>query len=129
MRPDSGDPAINRSNPLPVLARCRQLPSGVQVAAQVPRLQQLRSVPGSFRTRHGHHLDLDRQRHRRQHHRRHQRGAPHVAGPAILACTPSHTAAQVANALPGNATTGKVTNAVTGSPNRLRTRRARRVRA
>ncbi|GBF05257.1 peptidase S8/S53 subtilisin kexin sedolisin [Deinococcus aerius] len=46
---------------------------------------------------------------------------PHVAGAAalILANNPSYTTAQVTSALVNGATTGKVTNAGTGSPNRL----------
>ncbi|SCL31034.1 Peptidase inhibitor I9 [Micromonospora nigra] len=47
--------------------------------------------------------------------------APHVAGAAalVLSANPSYTPAQVGSYLTGNATTGKVTNAGTGSPNRL----------
>jgi subtilisin family serine protease len=47
--------------------------------------------------------------------------APHVAGvaAAYLQSHPTATAAQVATALVGNATPGKVTNPGTGSPNRL----------
>ncbi|XBV87167.1 S8 family peptidase [Deinococcus sonorensis KR-87] len=46
---------------------------------------------------------------------------PHVAGAAalVLGANPSYTPAQVATTLTGNATTGKVTSAGTGSPNRL----------
>ncbi|MEW6421441.1 MAG: S8 family peptidase [Deinococcota bacterium] len=46
---------------------------------------------------------------------------PHVAGAAalILAANPAYTTAQVTSALLNNATTGKVTSAGTGSPNRL----------
>ncbi|GAA5532708.1 S8 family peptidase [Deinococcus aluminii] len=46
---------------------------------------------------------------------------PHVTGAAalILANNPSYTTAQVTSALLNNATTGKVTSAGTGSPNRL----------
>ncbi|MBZ9712479.1 S8 family peptidase [Deinococcus multiflagellatus] len=46
---------------------------------------------------------------------------PHVAGGAalILANNPGYTPAQVASAMVNNATTGKVTGAGTGSPNRL----------
>ncbi|GBF08251.1 aqualysin 1 [Deinococcus aerius] len=46
---------------------------------------------------------------------------PHVAGAAalILAYNPSYTTAQVTSTMLNNATTGKVTNAGTGSPNRL----------
>ncbi|QBX56565.1 S8 family peptidase [Nocardioides seonyuensis] len=46
---------------------------------------------------------------------------PHVAGAAALylQTNPGASAATVASALIGNATTGKVTNAGTGSPNRL----------
>jgi len=47
--------------------------------------------------------------------------SPHVAGAAalVLGATPSATPAQVAATLTGNATTGVVTAAGTGSPNRL----------
>ncbi len=47
--------------------------------------------------------------------------APHVAGVAALFLqgSPGSTPAQVASALVNNATTGKVTSAGTGSPNRL----------
>jgi subtilisin family serine protease len=47
--------------------------------------------------------------------------SPHVAGAAALylSANPSSTPAQVASALPGNATTGVVTGPGTGSPNRL----------
>ncbi|MFN2398514.1 MAG: S8 family serine peptidase [Gemmatimonadaceae bacterium] len=47
--------------------------------------------------------------------------SPHVAGAAALyrSFNPTHTATQVANALTSNATTGKVTNPGTGSPNLL----------
>ena len=47
--------------------------------------------------------------------------APHVAGAAalVLSANPSYTPAQVGSYLTSNATTGKVTNAGTGSPNRL----------
>ena len=47
--------------------------------------------------------------------------SPHVAGGAalILAENPTYTPAQVASALSANATTGKVTGAGSGSPNRL----------
>lgn len=46
---------------------------------------------------------------------------PHVTGAAalILAANPSYTTAQVTSALLNNATTGKVTSAGSGSPNRL----------
>ena len=47
--------------------------------------------------------------------------SPHVAGAAalVLSANPSYTPAQVASYLTTNATTGKVTNPGTGSPNRL----------
>jgi subtilisin family serine protease len=47
--------------------------------------------------------------------------SPHVAGAAALyrSFNPTHTAAQVRDALVNNATTGVVTSAGTGSPNRL----------
>lgn len=47
--------------------------------------------------------------------------SPHVAGAAalVLAANPSFTPAQVAAAITGSATTGVVTGAGTGSPNRL----------
>ena len=47
--------------------------------------------------------------------------SPHVAGVAALylAANPSATPSQVANAITSTATTGKVTSAGTGSPNRL----------
>ena len=47
--------------------------------------------------------------------------SPHVAGAAALylSANPTATPAAVATALTGNATTGKVTNPGTGSPNRL----------
>lgn len=47
--------------------------------------------------------------------------SPHVAGAValILGANPTYTTAQVTSALLGNATTGKVTSAGTGSPNRL----------
>ena len=47
--------------------------------------------------------------------------SPHVAGVAALylAANPSATPSQVASAITSTATTGKVTNAGTGSPNRL----------
>src|SRR5690606_18117352 len=47
--------------------------------------------------------------------------SPHVAGAAALylANNPSATPTQVATALSNNATTGKVTSAGSGSPNRL----------
>lgn len=47
--------------------------------------------------------------------------SPHVAGAAALylSANPGATAAQVAQALTANATAGKITNAGTGSPNRL----------
>ncbi|OLR92634.1 S8 family serine peptidase [Actinokineospora bangkokensis] len=46
---------------------------------------------------------------------------PHVTGAAalVLGSAPASTPAQVASALVGSATTGKVTNAGTGSPNKL----------
>jgi subtilisin family serine protease len=46
---------------------------------------------------------------------------PHVAGAValLLSANPTWTPAQVASALTGNATVNKVTNAGTGSPNRL----------
>jgi subtilisin family serine protease len=46
---------------------------------------------------------------------------PHVVGAAalVLGANPSYTPAQVASYLTGNATTGKVTNPGSGSPNRL----------
>lgn len=46
---------------------------------------------------------------------------PHVAGAAALylSQSPSATPAQVASALTGNATSGKITNVGSGSPNRL----------
>ncbi|MGW0434864.1 S8 family peptidase [Micromonospora sp. NPDC003197] len=46
---------------------------------------------------------------------------PHVAGAAalVLAANPSYTPQQVRDAIVNNATTGKVTNAGTGSPNKL----------
>ncbi|WP_308220914.1 S8 family peptidase [Micromonospora phytophila] len=47
--------------------------------------------------------------------------SPHVAGAAalVLSANPSYTPAQVASYLTTNATTGKVTNPGSGSPNRL----------
>jgi subtilisin family serine protease len=47
--------------------------------------------------------------------------APHVVGAAalVLAANPSYTPAQVASSLTSNATSGVVTNAGTGTPNRL----------
>ena len=47
--------------------------------------------------------------------------SPHVAGAValILGANPSYTTAQVTSAVINNATTGKVTGAGTGSPNRL----------
>ncbi|MER6596550.1 S8 family peptidase, partial [Micromonospora purpureochromogenes] len=47
--------------------------------------------------------------------------SPHVAGAAalVLSANPSYTPAQVASYLITNATTGRVTNPGTGSPNRL----------
>ncbi|GIE75644.1 hypothetical protein Aph02nite_15940 [Actinoplanes philippinensis] len=47
--------------------------------------------------------------------------SPHVAGAAalVLSRNPGYTPAQVSSALTGNATTGVVTNAGSGSPNRL----------
>ncbi|MFC3860411.1 S8 family peptidase [Deinococcus antarcticus] len=47
--------------------------------------------------------------------------SPHVAGAValILGANPSYTTAQVTSAIINNATTGKVTGAGTGSPNRL----------
>lgn len=47
--------------------------------------------------------------------------SPHVAGAAalVLGANPSYSPAQVASYLTTNATTGKVTNPGTGSPNRL----------
>ncbi|MET7967384.1 S8 family peptidase [Micromonospora sp. NPDC005305] len=47
--------------------------------------------------------------------------SPHVAGAAalVLGANPSYTPAQVASYLTTNATTGKVTNPGSGSPNRL----------
>jgi subtilisin family serine protease len=46
---------------------------------------------------------------------------PHVVGAAalVLGANPGYTPAQVASWLTGNATTGKVTSAGSGSPNRL----------
>jgi len=51
--------------------------------------------------------------------------SPHVAGAAalILAYSPSSTSSQVTSSMLNNATTGKVTSAGTGSPNRLLYRR------
>lgn len=47
--------------------------------------------------------------------------SPHVAGAValLLGTNPTYSTAQVTSALVGNATTGKVTGAGTGSPNRL----------
>ncbi|MFI7605342.1 S8 family peptidase [Micromonospora sp. NPDC049366] len=47
--------------------------------------------------------------------------SPHVAGAAalVLSANPSFTPAQVASSLTSNATTGRVTNPGSGSPNRL----------